>query len=98
MADQWKRKGCQNGVQLVLQLNLQEGGCHLIWFGLTWSLELYQQCNARLWRQGQKETVTVPHIITKGTSDEDVLLALENKDVTQEALLNAVKARILRKE
>ena len=79
-------------------LNLQEGGCHLIWFGLTWSLELYQQCNARLWRQGQKETVTVQHIITKGTIDEDVLLALENKDVTQEALLNAVKARILRKE
>lgn len=79
-------------------LNLQEGGCHLIWFGLTWSLELYQQCNARLWRQGQKNTVTVQHIITKGTIDEDVLLALENKDVTQEALLRAVKARISRKE
>ena len=79
-------------------LNLQEGGCHLIWFGLTWSLELYQQCNARLWRQGQKDTVTVQHIITKGTIDEDVLKALENKDVTQEALLNAVKARIKRKE
>ena len=79
-------------------LNLQEGGCHLFWFGLTWSLELYQQCNARLWRQGQKDTVTVQHIITKGTIDEDVLKALENKDVTQEALLNAVKARIKRKE
>ena len=76
-------------------LNLQEGGCHLIWFGLTWSLELYQQCNARLWRQGQKHTVTIQHVITKGTIDEDVLLALECKDVTQEALLQAVKARIL---
>lgn len=75
-------------------LNLQEGGCHLIWFGLTWSLELYQQCNARLWRQGQKKTVTIQHIVTKGTIDEDVLLALECKDVTQEALLRAVKARI----
>ncbi len=61
-------------------------------------MELYQQCNARLWRQGQKNTVTIQHIIIKGTIDEDVLLALENKDVTQEALLNAVKARILRKE
>ena len=75
-------------------LNLQDGGCHLIWFGLTWSLELYQQCNARLWRQGQKETVIIQHLITKGTIDEDVLNALENKDVTQEALLKAVKARI----
>ncbi|MBR5943547.1 MAG: DEAD/DEAH box helicase [Lachnospiraceae bacterium] len=79
-------------------LNLQEGGCHLIWFGLTWSLELYQQCNARLWRQGQKNTVTIQHLITKGTIDEDVLLALERKDITQEALLQAVKARILGKE
>ncbi|MGF0066232.1 DEAD/DEAH box helicase [Lachnospiraceae bacterium SGI.085] len=76
-------------------LNLQEGGCHLIWFGLTWSLESYQQCNARLWRQGQKHTVTIQHVITKGTIDEDVLLALECKEVTQEALLQAVKARIL---
>lgn len=75
-------------------LNLQEGGCHLIWFGLTWSLELYQQCNARLWRQGQKETVTIQHIITAGTIDEDVLKALEEKDCTQEALLKAVRARI----
>lgn len=79
-------------------LNLQEGGWHLIWFALTWSLELFQQCNARLWRQGQKNTVTVQHIITKGTIDEDVLLVLENKDVTQEALLRAVKARTSRKE
>jgi SNF2 family DNA or RNA helicase len=62
--------------------------------GLTWSLELYQQCNARLWRQGQKKTVTIQHIVTKGTIDEDVLLALECKELTQEALLKAVKARI----
>ena len=75
-------------------LNLQEGGCHLIWFGLTWSLELYQQCNGRLYRQGQKNTVVIQHIITKGTNDEDVLKALEKKDVSQEALIQAVKAQI----
>lgn len=75
-------------------LNLQTGGSTLIWFGLTWSLELYQQCNARLWRQGQKETVVIHHLLTKGTVDEDVLAALERKDVTQEALIKAIKARI----
>lgn len=75
-------------------LNLQEGGCHLIWMGLTWSLELYQQCNARLWRQGQTKTVIIQHVITKGTIDEDVLKALEKKDCTQEALLTAVKANL----
>ena len=66
----------------------------LIWFGLTWSLELYQQTNARLWRQGQTEVVTIHHIITKGTVDEDVMVALEQKDVTQEKLIAAVKARL----
>ena len=75
-------------------LNIQDGGHILIWFGLTWSLELYQQANARLWRQGQKNTVTIHHIITKGTVDEDVMTALENKDVTQEKLIAAVKARL----
>lgn len=75
-------------------LNLQSGGHILIWFGLTWSLELYQQTNARLWRQGQKEVVTIHHIITKGTVDEDVLAALEQKDITQERLIGAVKARL----
>ena len=75
-------------------LNLQEGGCHIVWFGLTWSLELYQQCNARLYRQGQQRTVVIQHIITKDTIDEDVLEALEHKDMEQEKLLNAVKARI----
>ena len=75
-------------------LNIQAGGHILIWFGLTWSLELYQQTNARLWRQGQEQTVTVHHIITKDTVDEDVLAALASKDVTQEKLIASVKARL----
>jgi len=75
-------------------LNIQAGGHILIWFGLTWSLELYQQTNARLWRQGQNSTVTIHHIITKDTVDEDVLAALESKDVTQEKLIAAVKAQL----
>ncbi len=75
-------------------LNIQSGGHILIWFGLTWSLELYQQANARLWRQGQQETVTIHHIVTKDTVDEDVLAALASKDVKQEKLIAAVKARL----
>lgn len=75
-------------------LNLQDGGCTIVWFGLTWSLELYQQLNARLWRQGQKHTVIIHHIVTKGTHDEDVMWALENKDTRQSALIEAVRARI----
>ena len=75
-------------------LNIQAGGHILIWFGLTWSLELYQQTNARLWRQGQKEVVTIHHIITKDTVDEDVLAALERKDLTQERLIMAMRARL----
>lgn len=77
-------------------LNLQVGGSTLIWFGLTWSLELYQQTNARLWRQGQKNTVVIHHIITKGTIDEDVLRALSGKENTQAALIEAVKANLFR--
>lgn len=74
-------------------LNLQQGGSILIWFGLTWSLELYQQTNARLWRQGQQSrTVIVQHIVTKGTIDERILKVLEHKDGTQAALIDAVKA------
>ena len=74
-------------------LNLQQGGSTLIWFGLTWSLELYQQTNARLWRQGQTEnTVVVQHIITKDTIDGRILKALREKNSTQAALINAVKA------
>lgn len=76
-------------------LNLQAGGSHLIWFGLTWSLELYQQTNARLWRQGQQsETVVIQHLITKGTIDERILKALTRKEQTQTALMQAVKAEI----
>lgn len=74
-------------------LNLQSGGSCIVWFGLTWSLELYQQTNARLWRQGQSaETVVVQHIVTKGTIDERILKVLSNKDSTQAALIEAVKA------
>jgi len=75
-------------------LNLQSGGCTIIWFGVTWSLELYQQANARLWRQGQKQTVIINHILTKQTIDERVMLALDNKDTGQKALIEAVKARM----
>ncbi|WP_416148934.1 SNF2-related protein [Salipaludibacillus sp. HK11] len=71
-------------------LNLQSGGSTLVWFGLTWSLELYQQTNARLWRQGQKQTVVIHHIITKDTIDERVMKALEDKDTSQAALIEAV--------
>ena len=75
-------------------LNIQQGGHILIWFGLTWSLELYQQTNARFWRQGQTHVVTIHHIITKNTVDEDVVTALEQKDMTQEKLISAVKAQL----
>ena len=76
-------------------LNLPAGGSTLIWFGLTWSLELYQQTNARLWRQGQKaQTVVIHHIITKDTIDERIMSALRRKDKTQSALIDAVKANL----
>ncbi len=76
-------------------LNLQDGGNTLVWFGLTWSLELYAQTNARLWRQGQRSgTVVINHIITAGTIDEQILKALESKDKTQTALIDAVKAQL----
>ena len=78
-------------------LNLQAGGSSLIWFGLTWSLELYQQTNARLWRQGQRsDTVVIQHIITEGTIDEQIMSALECKDKTQAALMEAVKAQLMK--
>ena len=75
-------------------LNLQDGGNHVVWFGLNWSLELYQQANKRLHRQGQKEKVIIHHLITKGTRDEDVMRAIENKGNIQEELLQSLKARI----
>ena len=75
-------------------LNLQAGGSTLIWYGLTWSLELYQQTNARLWRQGQQQPVVIYHLITEGTIDENIMTALKQKDKTQLALINAVKANL----
>lgn len=76
-------------------LNLQRGGNYLVWFGLTWSLELYQQTNARLWRQGQSsDTVVIQHIVTRGTIDERILKALSEKDSTQAALIGAVRANL----
>lgn len=67
----------------------------MVWFGLTWSLELYQQTNARLWRQGQSSnTVVIQHIVTEGTIDERILKALDGKQKTQDALLDAVRAEI----
>lgn len=76
-------------------LNLQDGGSAMVWFGLTWSLELYQQTVARLWRQGQASgTVVIQHIITKGTIDEQIMKALQSKDTTQAALIEAVKANL----
>jgi len=75
-------------------LNLQAGGNTIIWFGLTWSLELYQQANARLHRQGQTKPVIVHHLVASGTMDEDVLKSIEGKATGQNALMDAVKARI----
>ena len=75
-------------------LNIQFGGSTIIWFGLTWSLELYQQTNARLWRQGQQSTVVIHHIIAKDTIDEDVMKALRKKEKIQSALIDSVKTRI----
>lgn len=76
-------------------LNLQAGGNHIVWFGLTWSLELYQQANARIYRQGVKgERVTITHLVVEGTIDEDVMRVLDGKATRQDALLEAVKARV----
>lgn len=75
-------------------LNLQEGGSTVVWFSQIWSLELYQQLNARLYRQGQMQTVVLEHLVTEGTIDEDILRSLEQKDNMQEAMIEAVRARI----
>lgn len=75
-------------------LNLQAGGSTIVWFGLTWSLELYEQANARLWRQGQSETVVIHHIISSGTIDEQVVIALKQKSGVQQFLMEAIKAKI----
>ena len=75
-------------------LNLQDGGNHIVWFGLNWSLELYQQANARLYRQGQTQTVFIHNLAIESCRDIDVIDALEGKDANQEALLESLKARI----
>ena len=75
-------------------LNLQAGGSTLVWFGLTWSLELYQQANARLHRQGQEKPVIVHRLLVQGGVDQDVAKALEGKDETQAALIEVLKVRI----
>ena len=75
-------------------INLQAGGNIIVWYGLTWSLELYQQFNARLYRQGQKQRTIIHHIVAAGTHDEDVVRALKSKDKTQNNLMNSIKAKI----
>ena len=75
-------------------LNLQAGGNVIVWFGLNWSLELYQQANARLHRQGQTKPVIIHHLVAPGTMDEDVMASLSRKGESQDALMEAVKARI----
>lgn len=76
-------------------LNLQSGGSTIVWYTMPWSLELYQQTNARLWRQGQQaDTVIIHHLVSAGTIDEDIMKVLESKDRTQAAMMQAVKARI----
>ncbi|QEY33721.1 DEAD/DEAH box helicase [Caproiciproducens galactitolivorans] len=77
-------------------LNLQDGGNHIIWFGLNWSLELYQQANKRLHRQGQKQKVFIHNLIVQGSMDEDVMEALQGKSTTQDSLLKALRVRIER--
>lgn len=75
-------------------LNLQSGGSTIIWYTMPWSLELYQQTNARLWRQGQQSgTVVIHHLVSAGTIDEDIMKVLKMKDKTQAAMMRAVKAR-----
>ena len=75
-------------------LNLQQGGNHVIWFGLTWNYELYTQANKRLHRQGQTEKVIIHHLVCSGTRDEDVMQALERKDDVQNWVMKSLKARI----
>ena len=75
-------------------MNLQAGGHNVVWFGLSWSLELYQQANARLYRQGQEKPVVVHHLVVQDSIDMDVIDALDAKKDGQDALLDAIKARV----
>jgi len=77
-------------------LNLQQGGNHVVWFGLTWNYELYTQANKRLHRQGQEEKVIIHHLVCEGTRDEDVMEALERKEDVQNQVMESLKARIRR--
>lgn len=76
-------------------LNLQYGGSIMVWFGLTWNLEYYEQANARLYRQGQKKTTVIHHLLTENSIDQKVYDSLKNKKLNQNELMNAVKARLL---
>lgn len=101
-SDNYKEEWAKGNIEILLAhpasaghgLNLQQGGHIIVWFGLTWSLELYQQANARLYRQGQDNTTIIHHIMTDNTIDQRVHKALQNKELTQDELMNAVKARI----
>jgi hypothetical protein len=103
-ADAWNRGDIDvllaHPASCAYGLNLQQGGHHVIWFGLTWSLELYQQANARLYRQGQEHPVVVHRLLVKDGMDEQVAEALEGKRDTQDALMYALRARVerIRKE
>lgn len=98
--DAWNRKEIDvllaHPASTAYGLNLQDGGNHIIWFGLTWNYEQYVQANARLHRQGQTEPVIVHHLVSQGTRDADVIRALEHKDQAQQYVLDSLKARIRR--
>lgn len=102
-SDNYKEDWDKGNIEILLAhpasaghgLNLQQGGHIIVWFGLTWSLELYQQANARLYRQGQDNTTIIHHIMTDNTIEQRVYKALQNKELTQDELMNAVKARIV---
>ncbi|MBO3073308.1 DEAD/DEAH box helicase [Staphylococcus xylosus] len=102
-SDNYKEEWDKGNIEILLAhpasaghgLNLQQGGHIIVWFGLTWSLELYQQANARLYRQGQDNTTIIHHIMTDNTIEQRVYKALQNKELTQDELMNAVKARIV---
>jgi len=96
--DDWNNKqidiGLAHPASTAYGLNMQAGGNHIVWFGLNWSLELYQQANKRLHRQGQTEKVIIHHLAVEGGVDEDVIAALEDKSSTQDKLMSVLKARI----
>lgn len=96
--DDWNRRQIDvllaHPASAAYGLNLQEGGNHVAWFGLTWNYEQYSQANKRLHRQGQTEKVIIHHLVTQGTRDEDVMEALQHKDDVQNWVMDSLKARI----